>query len=189
MRRVEDLVEPLVLLDSLAVALRPAQHQHVAALRQNALDPPAPVLAGLRERGVDEHVVVDARFAARGDAIGDGHHAGLVRAPQGREDRLACVGEDDERVDALRDHALDVGDRLLRVALPVGVVDRRHVRALLGLRARGRRRHETPAVASEAVREAELDLLRPAPRRDGVRLGGRRPGGDEHADADERSRD
>ena len=33
-RGVEDLVETLVLLDALAVALRSAEHEHVAALRQ-----------------------------------------------------------------------------------------------------------------------------------------------------------
>ena len=58
--RVEDLVETLVLLDALAVALGAAQHEHVAALREDAEDPLAPVLARLGKGRVDEDVVVDA---------------------------------------------------------------------------------------------------------------------------------
>jgi len=112
-RGVEDLVQARVLVDALAVALRAAEHEHVAALRQHLENPLAPVLAGLGERRIDEDVVVDAGLAARSDAIGHRHDAGLVGAAQRGQDRLAGVGEDDERVDALRDHALDVGDGLL----------------------------------------------------------------------------
>ena len=184
--RVEDLVEALVLLDALAVALGAADHQDVAALRQHLEDPLAPVLARLGEVGVDEDVVVDTGLATRGDAIRNRHDAGLVGARERRQDRLAGVREDDERVDALRDHPLDVGDRLLRVALAVGVAERRHARALARLVARRSGRHETPAVASEPVGQAERDLLRAAPRRHGgrlrgrLRLRGRRRHGDEH---------
>src|SRR5712691_10616792 len=46
---VEDLVEAVVLLDALAVALWPAEHEYVAALRKHLEDPLAPVLSCLGE--------------------------------------------------------------------------------------------------------------------------------------------
>ena len=117
------------------------------------------------EVGADEHVVVLAGLTARVDAVGHRDDAGLVGAAQRGQHRLAGVREDDERVDALGDHALDVGDRLLGVALAVGVHELGHARALGGLVPRRRGGDEPPAVAAEAVGQAEDDLVGTAPRR------------------------
>ena len=74
------------------------------------------------------------------------------------------------------DHALNVGYCLLGVTLAVGVDELRHARALGCLILCGGGRHEPPAVASEPVRETELDLLRAAPRRRGSRRTSTTPG-------------
>ena len=179
-------METLVLLDALAVALRATQHEHVAALREDAEDPLAPVLARLREGRVDEDVVVDAGLAAGRDAVRHRHDARLVRAAERGQDRLSGVREDDECGDALRDHALDVGDRLLRVALTVRIGERGHVRTLLRFVARRGGRDEAPAVSSEPVGQPERDLLRAAPRRKCSRPRGRRRCREHHRCADER---
>ena len=90
----------------------------------------AQLLAVVREVGADPGVVVLAVLAAGVDPVGHGDDAGLVGAAAARQHRLAGVGEDHQRVDALGDHALDVGDGLLGVALAVGVDELRHAGAL-----------------------------------------------------------
>src|SRR4029450_7833264 len=116
------------------------------------------------ERRVDEDVVVATGLPARRHAIRNSHDTSLIRAPESRQHGLACIREDHESIDALRDHSLDVRDGLLRIALAICVVDRRDARTLLGLVARRSGRHQAPTVADKTVREAELDLLRTTPR-------------------------
>ncbi len=163
LRGVERLLQSLDLAEALAVALGSAQEEHVAAVGQDLLDPVAPVDAVVD--GVETDVLreVHAVLAARVDAVGHGHDTGLEGAAQGREHGLAGVGEDDEGVDALGHHPLDVGDALLGVALPVGVEHLGDAGALGRLVLPGRGGDESPAVAAEAVGEAEGDLLRAAP--------------------------
>jgi hypothetical protein len=165
-RGVEDLVQSLGLVGPLAVAGRAAQEQDVAAVRQVLLDPLGPEHPGLLEVAADEDVVVLPCLATGSHPVGHGHHTGAVRAAQGGQDRLAGVGEDDQRVHALRHHALDVGDGLLGVALPVRVLEGGHARALADLVLGGGGGDQAPAVAAEAVGHAQDDLVGATPRRD-----------------------
>src|SRR5262249_49001461 len=80
----------------------------------------------------------------------------------------------DEGVDALRDHTLNIGDGLLRIALAVGVTERRDARALLRLSFSRGRSYKPPTVAAEAVGQTERNLLRAAPGRCRRRLRRRR---------------
>src|SRR4029453_7209632 len=92
--------------------------------------------------------------------------------PKSGQHCLAGIWEHHESIDALRDHSLNVRDRLLRIALAICVVDRRDARTLLGFVARRSGRHQAPTVAAKTVREAKLDLLRATPRRPRIRRGG-----------------
>src|SRR6478672_4231173 len=95
-------------------------------------------------------------------------------ALQRRKNGLPSVGEHDDRLDALGDHALDVGDGLLRVALTVRVLEVRDVRALRDLVLGRCSGDETPAVSTKAVGEPEGRLLGTAPGRNATRGRARR---------------
>ena len=86
--------------------------------------------AVILEIGADELGVVLAGLAADFDPVGHNDFARLVDAGHRGQHRLSGVGENDQRVDAFGGHGLDVGDRLLRIALPVGIFVARDAGAL-----------------------------------------------------------
>src|SRR5215211_3159168 len=150
---LEDLLHALVLGNALGVGRRPAEVDDVALALQRLDDPVAPQLPGFLEVRGDVEVVVLALLAAWEDTVRNGDHTGLVGLPERRENGLAGVREDDHRVHALRDEAIDVGDRLLRIALTVRVDVLRDARALLRLVLRLRAGDLAPVVVAKPVRE------------------------------------
>src|ERR1700727_922666 len=161
--RPENRLEAFELIFALAVAGRGAEEKHIAAVRQNAFDPVAPVYAVVLDRRAYELGVILAGLAADFDAIENNDLAGLKDAGQSGQHRRTGVAEYDQRVGALGRHALDVRDRLLRIALPIGVLIAGDIGALLRFLFGGSSRDQTPAVAAKAIEKGDRRLLRPAP--------------------------
>src|SRR3984957_14863269 len=169
---VEELVfgskhglQPRKLVETLAVARRAAQEQKVAALRQYALDPVAPVLAVILEIGTDKLGVVRVGLTPSFDAVRYNDFARLVDAGYRGQHGLSGVREDNEGIDAFSCHGLNVRNRLLSVALAVSIFVIRDTGALEGFLLAGSGRHLAPAVAAIAVEQSNCRFLRAAPRR------------------------
>src|SRR3984957_1357535 len=156
-------LESRKLVEALTVARWAAQEQKVAALRQHALDPVAPVLAVILEIGADELGVVRPRLTPGFDTVRYNDFARLVDARYRGQHRLSGVREDNQSIDAFSGHGLNVGNRLLSVALPVSIFVLRDTGALEGFLLAGSGRHLAPAVAAIAIEQSNRRFLRAAP--------------------------
>ena len=145
------------------------------ALAAGLLDRPiGDALAFVDEVGADEGEVVDAGLGERRiDVAVDQEHrdAGLLGVHHGGDQRLLLARREEDEVDALRDHAVDVGDLLGGGAGGVGVDELAAALGGLVLHARGLR--EAPGIVALGLREADLVFVLLLQRRDF----GRTPGG------------
>src|SRR5262249_60608084 len=89
----------------------------------------------------------------------------FVSACDGGQQRLSGIREDNQRIDALGGHRLDVGNRLLGVALAVSIFIVRDAGALEGFLLAGSGRYLAPAVAAVAIEQGNRRFLGSASRR------------------------
>ena len=146
------------------------------ALAAGGLDRPfGDPLAFLDEVGADEGEIVLARLGERGiDAAVDQQHrnAGLLRRHDGGDERLLLARGEEDEIDALGDHAVDVGDLLGGRTRGVGVDQLAAAFLRLVLHARGLR--ETPGIVAFGLGEADLVDVLLLERRHGRESGAQR---------------
>src|SRR4051794_3430177 len=152
----EALDDRLQLARGNRVAGRTAEEDDVALAVEQLDHPVGPHRARDRRAPVDVGDVVLARRAARIGAPRDDLDAGRRGLLDRRELRLAEVGDEHDRIGALGDHRVDVGDRLLEGAA-ADDDDLLDVRALRGLGAHGCVRLLRPRVDAEAVVDSKRD--------------------------------
>ena len=128
------------------------------ALAAGLLDRPiGDALALEHEVGADEGEEVDAGLGERGiDVAVDQQHgnAGLLGGHDGGNQRLLLARRQEDEVDALRDHAVDVGDLFGGRAGGVGIDELAAALGRFVLHARGLR--EAPGIVALGLREADL---------------------------------
>jgi len=162
----ERLLEPVRFLDALADAGRSAEISDGAFAMESVHHPLAPLHAVILEVGADVGRIVNAFLAADLDAIWHDRTAVFERVPDRRQDGRASIREDDDRFHAFGRQSLNVGNRLLGVALAVGVRPADHIRAAACFVDADGGCLLPPAVVGKAVGQRYGDFLGPAEVRD-----------------------